>query len=86
VTPEIFEQQRFAYHRNLQESYFARFLIGGVREHTIRRGESIWALAEKRYNVPIWLLLQYNPDLELNKVKTGLVVNFPLVEEKTDGV
>lgn len=85
VTPEIFEQQRIAYHRALQESYFARYLIAGTQEHKIRRGESVWTLAEKRYNVPIWLLLQYNPDLELNKVRPGLVVNFPLVEEKTEG-
>jgi membrane-bound lytic murein transglycosylase D len=85
VTPEIFEQQRIAYHRGLQESYFARYLIAGTQEHKIRRGESIWALAEKRYNVPIWLLLQYNPDLELGNVRPGLVVNFPLVEEKAEG-
>jgi membrane-bound lytic murein transglycosylase D len=85
VTPEIFEQQRIAYHRALQENYFARYLIAGAREHKIQRGESVWALAEKRYNVPIWLLLQYNPDLELNKVKPGLIVNFPLVEQKSEG-
>lgn len=85
VTAEIFEQQRIAYHRTLQENYFARYLIAGTQEHKIRRGESIWTLAEKRYNVPIWLLLQYNPDLDLNKVKPGLVVNFPLVEQKTEG-
>ena len=84
VTPEIFEQQRITYHRGLQENYFARYLIAGTQEHKIRRGESIWLLAERRYNVPIWLLLQYNPDLDLNKVKPGLVVNFPMVQEKTE--
>jgi membrane-bound lytic murein transglycosylase D len=85
VTQEIFEQQRITYHRGLQENYFARYLIAGTQEHKIRRGESIWLLAEKRYNVPIWLLLQYNPDLDLNNVKPGLIVNFPLVKEKTEG-
>lgn len=85
VTSEIFEQQRITYHRTLQENYFTRYSITGTQEHKIKRGESIWALAEKRYNVPIWLLLQYNPDLNLNKVKPGLVVNFPLVEQKTEG-
>jgi membrane-bound lytic murein transglycosylase D len=85
VTTDIFEQQRISYHRTLQENYFARYLIAGTQEHKIRRGESIWTLAEKRYNVPIWLLLQYNPDLKLNKVSPGLIVNFPLVEQKTEG-
>jgi membrane-bound lytic murein transglycosylase D len=85
VTPEIFEQQRIAYHRTLQENYFARYLIAGTQQHKVQRGESIWTLAERRYNVPIWLLLQYNPDLDLNRVKPGLVVNFPLIEEKTEG-
>ncbi|HEY3486992.1 MAG TPA: LysM peptidoglycan-binding domain-containing protein, partial [Gammaproteobacteria bacterium] len=84
VTRESFEQQRISYHRSLQENYFARYQIVGTQEHAIRRGESIWALAEKRYSVPIWLLLQYNPDLDLNKIKPGRVVNFPLIKPKTE--
>jgi membrane-bound lytic murein transglycosylase D len=84
VTPEQFEQRRTAYHRSLQEIYFAQYRIIGTKAHTIQRGESIWKLAEKRYNVPIWLLLQYNPDLKLNKIKPGYTVSFPLIEQKTE--
>ena len=33
-------------------------------EHVLRRGETLWELATQRYRVPVWLLRQYNPDLD----------------------
>ena len=32
-----------------------------------------------KYKIPIWLLRQYNPDLNLNKVRAGIVITFPKV-------
>jgi hypothetical protein len=34
-------------------------------------------LAERTYKVPVWLLRQYNPDLNLDRVTPGIVVKFP---------
>ena len=48
--------------------------------HVIRSGESIWVLAQQRYNIPIWLLRQYNPDLDLGSVRPGTTLVIPLVE------
>ena len=56
----------------------------GSDEHKIRRGESVWILAKHKYNVPIWLLRQYNPDLSLEKIRPGVIVKFPRVEERQD--
>jgi len=77
VDPAVFEQRRTAYHRELQEAFFARYRIEDVEAHVVRSGDSLYALALQRYKVPVWLLRQYNPDLDLDRVQPGTVVNFP---------
>lgn len=80
VTPDQFEARRTAYHRQLQEAFFTEYRISGDVSHTIRSGESIWVLAQQRYNIPIWLLRQYNPDVDLGAVRPGTRLVIPTVE------
>jgi len=80
VTPDQFEARRTAYHRQLQEAFFTEFRISGDIIHTVKSGESIWVLAQQRYNIPIWLLRQYNPDLDLGSLLPGARLVIPLVE------
>jgi membrane-bound lytic murein transglycosylase D len=72
-----FENLRVAYHRSQQDSFFRQHIITGVREHTILRGESVWVLALREYDVPVWLFRQYNPGLDLNRITSGTRVRFP---------
>ena len=80
VKPEQFEARRIVYHKQLQEAFFTEFRISGKETHVIRSGESIWVLAQQRYNIPIWLLRQYNPDLDLGSVHPGAKLIIPTVE------
>jgi membrane-bound lytic murein transglycosylase D len=80
VSRDDFEAKRQEYHRQLQEAFFARFRIKGNSTHVVRRGESIWVLAQQRYNIPIWLLRQYNPDVDLGSVRPGTTLIIPVVE------
>jgi len=75
-----FEAQRVAYHKQLQEAFFAEFRISGDETHVIKPGESIWVLAQQRYNIPIWLLRQYNPDVDLGAVRPGTKLIIPVVK------
>jgi membrane-bound lytic murein transglycosylase D len=84
VTPAEFEEQRIAYHRALQEEFFEQYQITGSDKHEIRRGQSVWTLAKRTYKIPFWLLRQYNPDLDIDKVKPGTVVTFPKIEVRSD--
>jgi membrane-bound lytic murein transglycosylase D len=77
VDAPTFEQRRRAYHQQLQSDFFAAFQIEEIESHTIRPGESLWILAARTYNVPVWLLRQYNPDLNLDRIQAGVVVKFP---------
>lgn len=80
ITPDQFEARRAAYHRELQEAFFTQFRISGDVTHVIQRGESIWVLAQQRYNIPIWLLRQYNPDVDLGAIRPGTKLVIPTVE------
>lgn len=85
VDAKTFEERRIAYHRLQQDSFFRRHVIGGITEHTIRAGESIWVLALRKYDVPIWLFRQYNPSLDLQKVRPGTKVQFPVLTDVESG-
>ena len=83
VPPDEFERRRLAFHRQNQESFFSSHRIEDVEDHVIRRGESMWVLAQRTYNVPVWLLRQYNPDLDLDRVAPGTIVKFPRLKPIT---
>jgi membrane-bound lytic murein transglycosylase D len=83
VTPDQFEARRLEYHKQLQETFFTQFRIKGSETHVIKRGESVWVLAQQRYNIPIWLLRQYNPDVDLGSIKPGTTLVIPTVEQTT---
>ncbi|MDH4253674.1 MAG: transglycosylase SLT domain-containing protein [Gammaproteobacteria bacterium] len=79
VGADSFEELRSAYHRQQQDAFFRGHRITGVQDHVMENGESVWVLALRRYDVPIWLLRQYNPELDLGRVAIGVTVRFPLL-------
>lgn len=79
VSQDQFEAKRLDYHKQLQETYFTQYRISGDVAHVIKSGESVWVLAQQRYNIPIWLLRQYNPDLDLGSLKPGAKLVIPTV-------
>jgi membrane-bound lytic murein transglycosylase D len=80
VNAPQFEHRRLDYHRGLQEAFFQRFRIAGTETHVVRRGESLWLLTRRRFKIPIWLLRQYNPDLDFDSVAVGVSVTVPRLE------
>ena len=79
IDAKTFEGRRIAYHRAKQDGFFRENIITGVREHVIARGESIWILSLREYDVPVWLFRQYNPGLDLHNVRPGTTVRFPVL-------
>ncbi len=79
VDAKVFEERRIAYHRAQQDSFFREHVITGVTEHTIRSGEAIWILSLRKHDVPIWLFRQYNPGVDMHKVRPGTKVQIPLL-------
>jgi len=77
---QTFERRRTAYHQQLQTAFFAKYQIADIESHVIKSGESLWLLAERTYKVPVWLLRQYNPDLNFDRIRPGTVVTFPRLQ------
>ena len=82
VSTDEFEARRVAYQRNTQEAFFQAYDVTGVRHHVVQPGESLWELALQDFRVPVWLVRQYNPDLDLDRVAPDTVVNFPVLRPK----
>ena len=75
-----FERARRAYHAGLQQEFFGNYHIQGVINHTVAANENISTLAGDRYSTPIWLLRQYNPGLEMNRLQIGQEIVFPRLQ------
>ena len=82
VSPETFEQRRLAYHQTIQEEYFDSFTVTGTDSYTLRRGDTLWYLAERQFRVPVWLLRQYNPDVDFARLPAGARLVVPRVEPR----
>jgi len=81
VSREEFEQKRRDFHREQQASYFAAHRIVGTQVYLARRGDSGWTVTQHNSELPLWLLQQYNPDLDLSELHPGTQVVVPKVEE-----
>jgi len=84
VDAEEFELRRRQYHIAQQEQFFRNFRIQDVDRYEIAANENIATIARQRYSVPLWLLRQYNPDLDFRQVRVGQTVVFPVVERVDD--
>ena len=81
VSREDFEQKRREYHRTEQASYFAAHRIVGTEIYLARRGDSGWTVTQHNAELPLWLLQQYNPDLDLAEMRPGTQIVVPKIEE-----
>lgn len=77
IKPEEFERRRLAYQSDLQQNFFMVWQIKETKTHVIAPGESLWLLTRQQFKIPMWLLRQYNPDLNLDKLKPGTSIVIP---------
>jgi peptidoglycan lytic transglycosylase D len=79
VGAEQFAAARREYHHRLQEEYFAAHRIAGTENYSVKRGDSLWVIAEQHADLPVWLVAQYNPDVDFNDMRPGTVITLPRV-------
>lgn len=84
VTALEFEQRRLDYHRSLQEEFFSAFRVTGTTAHTLRNGDTLWDLATQEYRVPVWLLRQYNPDVDFGALAPGTTLQVPQLAARAE--
>jgi membrane-bound lytic murein transglycosylase D len=84
VPPEVFEQRRLAYHRTLQEEFFDNYVVNGTDTYVLRPGDTVWGISRQKYEIPMWLLRQYNPDVDFGALHAGSEMVIPRVAPRTD--
>jgi membrane-bound lytic murein transglycosylase D len=75
-----FEAARRDYHRQLQEAFFAAHRIAGTENYVVKKGESLWIIAQQHADLPVWLVAEYNPDVNFADVRPGATLALPRVE------
>ena len=75
-----FEAARRDYHRQLQESFFSAHRISGTENYVVKKGESLWIIAQQHSDLPVWLVAEYNPDVDFGEVRPGTTIALPRVE------
>jgi membrane-bound lytic murein transglycosylase D len=82
VNTETFESRRREFHRALQAGYFASHRILGTEVYIARSGDSLWTLTQRaKAQLPLWLLQQYNPEVDFADLRPGTQIVVPRVEE-----
>jgi membrane-bound lytic murein transglycosylase D len=80
VTAEDFETRRYEFHKRLQEDFFTAYRIGELQRYRVRPGDSYWTLCREKFDLPLWLLKQYNADINLAALKVHQPLTIPSVE------
>jgi membrane-bound lytic murein transglycosylase D len=75
-----FDTQRRNYHDALQATFFAAHRITGTQVYVARRGDSLWNVAQRNGNLPTWLILHYNADVDFAALRAGQQIVIPRVE------
>ena len=77
VSADQFATARREYHHHLQEEYFAAHRIAGTENYSVKRGDSLWVIAHQHGDLPVWLVAQYNPDVDFNDMRPGTAIALP---------
>lgn len=79
VTSDQFEEQRFEYHKEIEEDFFAAYRIEDMRNYRIKKGDNIWLLSNNEFEVPFWLLKKYNTDKNFDGLRPNQQLLVPVV-------
>ena len=82
VSKDEFEQKRLEYQRSLYEDFFENYKILNTEDYKLKRGDSLWQLANEKFNIPLWLIYMYNHDLDYKNLSYGQIIKIPVVENK----
>lgn len=80
-----FEISRLEYHMGLEEDFYSRYEVSGVKDYVFHPGETIWKICEQK-QIPLWLLWKYNPKANLSSIRKGIRLRIPEIVAKNSHV
>jgi len=85
IDAAAFEEQRYEYHKRLQEDFFAAYRVAELEPYRVQQGDNIWTLCRDKFGVPMWLLKHYNMDTDLAALHIHQKLMIPIIPETTAG-
>lgn len=76
-----FNQKRSEYHRVLVEEFKENYRVSTVDNYQVKVGDSAWKVAD-RFQLPLWVLTRYNPELRSRTPLAGETLKVPRVESR----
>jgi membrane-bound lytic murein transglycosylase D len=80
VAAADFESRRYEFHKRLQEDFFAAYRVGEVQRYRVQQGDSYWTLCREKFDLPLWLLKQYNAGVDLAALRIHQPLTIPAIE------
>jgi len=79
-----FSQRRLEYHMAIEEDFYALYKVEELQKKVIQRGETLWDISDGDNQIPIWLIIKYNTNINFSYLFPGVTIWMPVVVEKTD--
>jgi len=83
TVPE-FEEQRYEFHKEIEEDFFESFSIQEFEIYEVKKGDNIWTLCLNTLEVPLWLIKKYNPKMSFDSLFPGQRIKYPIINRLTD--
>ncbi|MEA3291144.1 MAG: LysM peptidoglycan-binding domain-containing protein [Pseudomonadota bacterium] len=77
-----FERKREEYHQVLAEQFKEHYDILRLDSYEVRDGDSAWSIANN-HEMPLWLLIRFNAELENGRIRAGQKVILPVIEGRS---
>ncbi|MBT8340476.1 MAG: LysM peptidoglycan-binding domain-containing protein, partial [Desulfatitalea sp.] len=76
-----FRQNRYEYHKRLQEDFYAVYRVGELQPYRVQRGDNYWTLCRDKFQIPMWLLKHSNPQIDLADLRFHQQLMIPTIEK-----
>jgi membrane-bound lytic murein transglycosylase D len=74
-----FEEQRYEFHKEIEEDFFEAFSVQGIDIYEVKIGDNIWTICLNELEIPLWLLKKYNPEMNFNFLFPMQKIKYPIV-------
>ncbi len=81
VSKDDFEEKRYLYHKELVEDFFVAFKVDGEKTYRVKKGDNLWTLCHEDFELPFWLIKQYNADFDFRALRLGAEIKVPMVSK-----
>jgi membrane-bound lytic murein transglycosylase D len=82
---EQFKARRLEYHMALEEDFYNQYQVVDTKYRIVKYGDTLWSICNRDEEIPIWLLMKYNPDINLQALKTKTRLTIPVIAARNNG-